>query len=163
MRTLMLLRHGKTEDSRPGHRDDARRLTPAGERQAAELGDYLRREHVQVDVVLCSSATRARQTVERAWIGGAGGRSPTGCTRPAATRSSLSSATSTTTSSTCWSSATLPALPAVAQELADPDTSDPEALDTLERRFPAGALATLSVNGTWSELDRASLMSIRLP
>ena len=64
MRTLMLLRHGKTEDSRPGHRDDARRLTPAGEQQAAELGDHLRREQVQPDVVLCSSATRARQTVE---------------------------------------------------------------------------------------------------
>ena len=54
-------------------------------------------------------------------------------------------------------------LPAVAQELADPEASDPEALGTLERRFPAGALATLSVNGTWSELDRASLVSIRLP
>src|SRR5689334_511217 len=64
MRTLMLLRHAKAEDSLPGHTDNARRLTPEGEQQAAELGDHLRREHVQPDVVLSSSAVRARQTAE---------------------------------------------------------------------------------------------------
>ena len=162
MRTLMLLRHGKTEDSRPGHRDDERRLTPAGEQQVAELGDHLRREHVQPDVVLCSSAMRARQTVEAL-----------GLITPVEVVDRLYTAGGDEI-------VTLirdldddiervlvvghsPALPAVAQELADPDTSDRGALGTLERHFPAGALATLSVDGTWSELDRASLLSIRLP
>ena len=162
MRTLMLLRHGKTEDSRPGHRDDARRLTPAGEQQATELGDHLRREHVQVDVVLCSSATRARQTVEAL-----------GLTAPVDVADRLYKAGGDEILALIRDLdddvehvlvvGHSPALPAVAQELADPDASDPEALGTLERRFPAGALATLSVNGTWSELDRASLVSIRLP
>ena len=162
MRTLMLLRHGKTEDSRPGHRDDARRLTPAGEQQAAELGDHLRREHTQPDVVLCSSATRARQTVEAL-----------GLTAPVQVLDRLYEAGGDEIVALIRDLdddiehvlvvGHSPALPAVAQELADPDTSDPAGLGTLERHFPAGALATLSVDGTWSELDRASLLSIRLP
>jgi len=162
MRTLMLLRHGKTEDSRPGHRDDARRLTPAGEQQAAELGDHLRREHVQVDVVLCSSATRARQTVEAL-----------GLTAPVEVIDRLYEAGGDEILALIRDLdddiehvlvvGHSPALPAVAQELADPGTSDPEALGTLQRHFPAAALAMLSVDGTWSELDHASLLSIRLP
>jgi phosphohistidine phosphatase len=162
MRTLMLLRHGKTEDSRPGHRDDARRLTAEGELQAAELGDHLRQEHVQIDLVLCSSAMRARQTVEAL-----------GLAAPVEVMDRLYKAGGDEILALIRDLdhdvehvlvvGHSPALPAVAQELADPDASDPEALGTLEGRFPAGALATLSVNGTWAELDRASLVSIRLP
>jgi phosphohistidine phosphatase len=162
MRTLMLLRHAKTEDSRPGHRDDARRLTPEGEQQAAGLGDHLRRERVQVDVVLCSSAMRARQTVEAF-----------GLAAPVEVTDRLYEAGGDEILALIRDLdhdvehvlvvGHSPALPAMAQELADPDGSDPEALGKLERRFPAGALATLSVNGTWSELDRANLVSIRLP
>lgn len=162
MRTLMLLRHGTTEDSRPGHRDDARRLTPAGEQQAAELGDHLRREHVQPDLVLCSPATRARQTVAALGLAApvevtdrlyqAGGDEILALLRDLDDNIQHVLVVGHS-----------PALPAMAQELAEPDASDPEALDTLERRFPAGALATLSVKGTWSKLHRASLVSIRLP
>ena len=162
MRTLMLLRHGKPEDSRPGHRDEARRLTPEGVQQAADLGDHLRREHVQPDVVLCSSAMRARQTVEALGLAApvevidrlyqAGGDEILALLRDL--DDDIGHVLVVGHS---------PALPAVAQELADPGTSDPEALGTLERHFPAGALATLSVDGNWSELDHASLLSIRLP
>jgi phosphohistidine phosphatase len=56
-----------------------------------------------------------------------------------------------------------PGLPSVVYELADPETSDPEALATIERRFPAGTLATMAVTGQWSDLERAALMSVRLP
>jgi phosphohistidine phosphatase len=162
MRTLMLLRHAKTEDSRPGHRDDARRLTPEGEQEAAGLGDHLRRERVQVDVVLCSSAMRARQTVEAF-----------GLAAPVEVTDRLYKAGGDEILALIRDLdhdvehvlvvGHSPALRAVAQELADADASDPEALGTLEGRFPAGTLATLSVKGTWSELDRANLVSIRLP
>src|SRR4051812_9703831 len=162
MRTVMLLRHAQTEDSRPGHRDDARRLTPEGEQQAAELGDHLRQEHAPPDVVLCSSATRARQTVEALRLTApvevtdllyeAGGDEILALIREL--HDDVAKVLIVGHS---------PALPAAAQQLADPDTSDPEALATLERHFPAGALATLSVNGTWSGLARAGLLSIRLP
>src|SRR3954465_14235268 len=153
--------HAQHAGSRPGHRDDARRLTPAGEQQAADLGDHLRREHAQPDVVLCSSATRARQTVEALGLTapgevidrlyGAGGDEILALIRDL--DDDIEHVLVVGHS---------PALPAVAQELADPGTSDPEALDTLQRHFPAAALATLSADGTWSELDHATLMSIRL-
>src|SRR5215207_4189605 len=63
-RTLLVLRHTKTEDTRPGSKDSKRRLTPDGERAALEVGDYLRTQGIAVDTVLCSSAARARQTLE---------------------------------------------------------------------------------------------------
>ena len=158
----MLMRHATTEDSRPGRRDDARRLTRQGERQAAQVGDHLRRESVQIDVVLCSSATRARQTAEALRLTApvvvtdrlykAGGDDVLALIRELDERVRHALVVGHS-----------PALPAVAQELADPDASDREAVDTLERRFPAAALATLIVDGTWADLDRAALVSIRLP
>jgi phosphohistidine phosphatase len=63
-RTLLVLRHAETEDARPGSRDSERRLTPDGERNAQQVGDYLRKQGVIINTVLCSSAVRARQTFE---------------------------------------------------------------------------------------------------
>jgi hypothetical protein len=63
-RTLLVLRHAQTEDVRPGSRDSERRLTPDGERDAEQVGDYLREQEIMIDTVLCSSAARARQTLE---------------------------------------------------------------------------------------------------
>ena len=68
-RTLLVLRHAKTEDTRPGSKDSERRLTPDGERDALEVGDYLRSQHIAIDAVLCSSAARARQTLELLKLG----------------------------------------------------------------------------------------------
>ena len=59
----------KTEDTRPGSPDSERRLTPDGERHALEVGDYLRSQGITVDAVLCSSAARARQTLELLKLG----------------------------------------------------------------------------------------------
>ena len=63
-RTLLVLRHAQTEDVRPGSRDSERRLTPDGEHEAEQVGDYLREQEIMIDTVLCSSAARARQTLE---------------------------------------------------------------------------------------------------
>jgi len=63
-RTLLVLCHAKTEDTRPGSKDSERRLTPEGERAALRVGDYLRTQGTAVDTVLCSSAVRARQTLD---------------------------------------------------------------------------------------------------
>ncbi len=68
-RTLLVLRHAKTEDTRPGSKDSERRLTPDGERAALEVGDYLRTQGIAVDTVLCSSAVRARQTLDLLKLG----------------------------------------------------------------------------------------------
>ena len=53
-----------TDPTRPGSKESERRLTPDGERHALEVGDYLRTQGITVDTVVCSSAARARQTLE---------------------------------------------------------------------------------------------------
>ena len=40
-RTLLLLRHAQTEDTRPGGRDIDRQLTAEGEEQARAVGTFL--------------------------------------------------------------------------------------------------------------------------
>jgi phosphohistidine phosphatase len=162
MRTLMLLRHAQTEDVRAGVTDHARRLTSDGERQAAALGHHLRSGRTRLDLVVCSSATRAQQTVTALRVGApvvvtdrlynAGGDEILAVIRELA--DDLAHVLVV---------AHAPGLPSVVHELADPATSDPEATATIERRFPAGTLATMSVTGPWSTLDAAALESVRLP
>ena len=62
--TLHLLRHAKSSWDDPGVADAARPLAPRGERAARKLARRLTREGVSPGLVLCSSARRARQTLE---------------------------------------------------------------------------------------------------
>src|ERR1700756_4171866 len=62
MRRLLLLRHAKSDWSEPGASDHARPLNPRGEQAAPRIGAYLRRHKLVPDLVLCSTATRARAT-----------------------------------------------------------------------------------------------------
>lgn len=63
-RTLLLLRHGKS-DYPPGAPDHDRPLAPRGIREAALAGDWLRAHAPRIDAVLCSTATRTRDTLAR--------------------------------------------------------------------------------------------------
>jgi phosphohistidine phosphatase len=54
-----------------------------------------------------------------------------------------------------------PGVPGVAFELADPDASDSAAMAAIERRFPAAAIAQLEFAGDWADLAEAELVSIR--
>jgi phosphohistidine phosphatase len=162
MRSLMLLRHAQTEDVRAAATDHARRLTPDGERQAAGLGAHLRGTGTRLDLVVCSSATRAQQTAQALRVSApvvvsdrlynAGGDEILALVRALAdaVRHVLVVGHA-------------PGVPAVVHELADPQSSDPAAVATVEARFPAGALATLRVTGSWADLDAAALVSVRLP
>ena len=67
MRTLLLLRHAKS-DYPSGVADHDRPLAPRGIREAALAGDWLRSTVPAIDAVLCSTATRTRQTLERTGI-----------------------------------------------------------------------------------------------
>ncbi|MBI3434509.1 MAG: histidine phosphatase family protein, partial [Proteobacteria bacterium] len=64
MRRLMLLRHAKSDVSRPGQPDRERALTERGQRAASRVGAYLAGHALAPDQVLCSTARRARQTWE---------------------------------------------------------------------------------------------------
>jgi phosphohistidine phosphatase len=57
--TLLLLRHGDAEDG--GGDDDARRLTPKGERQAVAAGEALSALGIEVDACLSSPKLRAAE------------------------------------------------------------------------------------------------------
>ena len=66
-RTLLLLRHAKSGYP-AGVADHERPLAERGVREAALVGDWIRASVDRVDAVLCSTATRTRQTLERTGV-----------------------------------------------------------------------------------------------
>lgn len=62
MRRLMLLRHAKTESDAPSGEDIDRRLDQRGHTDAAEMGSWMAQHNHAADLVLVSTAVRARQT-----------------------------------------------------------------------------------------------------
>jgi len=65
MKTLILMRHAKSDWSKPGQNDHARSLNPRGRLAAVLMGAWLREtEHVP-ETALVSSATRTRETFAR--------------------------------------------------------------------------------------------------
>jgi phosphohistidine phosphatase len=64
MHTLYLLRHAKSSWDDPARDDHDRPLAPRGVRAATRMAEHLREAGVAPDLVLCSSAARARQTLE---------------------------------------------------------------------------------------------------
>ncbi|GAB3745383.1 SixA phosphatase family protein [Microlunatus parietis] len=159
---LLLLRHATTEDFRPGFADRDRRLTEQGVREAAEVGAWLREQGVTVDRVLCSSAVRTRQTLDGL-----------GLTAPAEFADSLYSGGSETILEsvrvldedvrTALVIGHSPAVPGAVRDLADPETSDPDSLITLDRRYPPATLSVLEFSDPWSNLITARLALLRLP
>src|SRR5215469_900221 len=64
MKTLYLLRHAKSSWKDPGLDDLDRPLNKRGRETAKTMAAYLRRSKIAPDLVLCSTAVRARQTLE---------------------------------------------------------------------------------------------------
>ena len=62
---LFLLRHAKSSWDDPEIDDHDRPLAPRGRRAAARIADYATKRAIRPDLILCSSAKRARQTLER--------------------------------------------------------------------------------------------------
>jgi phosphohistidine phosphatase len=65
MRTLLLLRHAKSDWSDPELADHDRPLNQRGKRNAERMGRLLKDEELLPDLILTSTATRARETVKR--------------------------------------------------------------------------------------------------
>ena len=64
MRTVILLRHGKSSWSDPTLSDVHRPLAPRGERAARRIAKHLRRKRIRPALVLCSPSLRTCQTLE---------------------------------------------------------------------------------------------------
>ena len=157
------MRHAKS-DYPNGVADHDRPLASRGIREAGLAGDWLRAHVPAVDQVLCSSATRTRQTLER-----------TGVAAPVAYSERLYGATPGTLiaeiNQVTDEIATLlvighePTMSQVALGLADPDRSDRAAADQISIKYPTSAIAVLRVPGSWSalELGGAELTSFHVP
>jgi phosphohistidine phosphatase len=61
---LLLLRHAKSSWDDPSLADEDRPLAPRGRKAAKRIKAHVRRERIPVGLVLCSSALRARETLD---------------------------------------------------------------------------------------------------
>ena len=68
MKRLILMRHAKSDWSATGD-DHARPLNKRGRASAPAMGEWLRAKGWMPDEVLCSSATRTRQTLDLLGLG----------------------------------------------------------------------------------------------
>jgi phosphohistidine phosphatase len=162
-RTLVLMRHAKS-DYPNGVRDHDRPLAARGIREGALAGDWLRANIPAIDLVLCSSATRTRQTLER-----------TGISAPVMYSERLYGATPGTMideiNHVLEDVATLmvvghePTMSQVSLGLADPQRSEPAAAEQISLKYPTSAIAVLRVPGSWGalELGGAELASFHVP
>ena len=64
MRRLMLLRHAKSDWAAPGVRDHDRPLNPRGREAAPKMGAYMVRHALVPDLIVASTATRVRETLD---------------------------------------------------------------------------------------------------
>ena len=68
MKTIYLLRHAKSSWKDESLSDIERPLNGRGKKAAETMGAFLKREKILVDLVLSSSAVRARQTIDRVLV-----------------------------------------------------------------------------------------------
>lgn len=162
-RTLILLRHAKS-DYPDGVADHDRPLAKRGIREAALAGDWIRENLPPVDAVLCSTATRTRQTLER-----------TGITAPVKYIERLYDATAgiaievingaPEAANTLLVIGHEPVMSSLALSLASLDTSDRDAAGQIALKYPTSAIAVLHTDRHWSQLElrSAELVEFQIP
>jgi phosphohistidine phosphatase len=64
MKTLLLLRHAKSSWKDAGLQDFDRPLNERGKKAAEMIGRFIRNKQVAPDLLVCSPALRARETIE---------------------------------------------------------------------------------------------------
>lgn len=64
MKTLLILRHAQALGTEIGGSDKTRKLSPNGIEDAKALGKLMAKDGLQPDAVLCSAATRTRETLD---------------------------------------------------------------------------------------------------
>jgi phosphohistidine phosphatase len=162
-RTLVLMRHAKSAYP-DGVADYDRPLAPRGIREAGLAGTWLRTHVSTVDHVLCSTATRTRQTVARSCIDA-----------PVSYVERLYDAAPTTVvneiNAVADAITTLlvvghePAMSAVAVGLAGADGTKSAAVEAISAKFPTSGIAVLRVEGRWQDLEPggAVLVNFHVP
>ena len=150
-RTLYLLRHAKSSWDDPSLRDHDRPLAARGRRASKAIAEHLRRERITPALVLCSSTTRTRQTLQRVAAGFA--VEPRIAIEEGLYAASAGDLLARLHELECDVESVMlvghdPAIHELAVSLARGGAR----LDQLREKFPTGALATLTFRGCWSEL-----------
>jgi len=157
MKTLHLLRHGKSAWDDPSLDDHDRPLAPRGERAAVLMGRYMAQCQIVPDLVLCSTARRAMDTRALA-IGQIGSEPTTEFDRALYLSGRKGVMARLAAVSGAYGSILVighnPDLEAVARALAD--SGEPEALAALAQKFPTAGFATLELDiDGWADIERA--------
>jgi phosphohistidine phosphatase len=152
MTHLYLLRHTKSSWDDSDLADHDRPLAPRGRRATKLLAAHLHREGIAPELLLCSSARRARETLE--------GIAPAlGDDVSVQVERELYGASDRDLLERLHSipdhtqSAMLIGHNPAIQELALSLAGSGEELPRMERKYPTGALATLTFSGSWRELE----------
>ena len=162
MRTLVLMRHAKS-DYPGGVADHERPLAARGIREAALAGDWLRENVPAIEAVLCSSAVRTRQTLERTGV-----EAPVSYldrlydAYPGAVIEEINKVGDDV--STLLVVGHEPTTSHVALGLAGPG-SDHGAAEQMSLKYPTSAIAVLQVPGPWAglQINGAELVSFHVP
>ena len=165
MRTLLLLRHAKSDWGDPGLPDHDRPLAPRGVRAGPRILAHLEAE-ARPDLVLCSSARRTRETLALV-------RPGLGDTPDVRIEDDLYGAPAAAILTrlhrvdppvrSVLVIGHNPGLEDLTVALAG--DADEAALEQLQRKFPTGALAVLDVSTGWAELgpSAARLSRVEVP
>ncbi len=62
IRMLYLLRHAQSADKQPSHPDKERELTLLGRKDAGKIGGFIKKQNINFDLVISSTALRAKST-----------------------------------------------------------------------------------------------------
>jgi phosphohistidine phosphatase len=147
---LYVLRHAKSSWDEPGLADHDRPLAPRGLRASGLLSEHLRREGIRPALILCSSARRARETLERAVPAEARAAAEI-LIEPELYEANASELVERLRRVPPGTASVMlighnPSLQTLVATLARPRK---------EEKFPTGALATLTLTGAWSALEPA--------
>ena len=158
--TLLLLRHAQATEYGGGFRDHERPLTDHGIEQAAEAGNAIRARGLSIDLAVCSSAVRTRQT----W-------SALALDCPVEYSDDVYNAGSDSLLElvrlldeevgTVMIIGHGPGLPRLAVELSGPG-SDQRSLDVINSRYPTATLAEFTIDVPWAEVQVGTLQWVRL-
>jgi phosphohistidine phosphatase len=155
MKHLLLLRHAKSSWDDPDLADHDRPLAPRGRRAATLIAAYMRAERLSPELVLCSSAARTRETLER--LAPALGEGVEVQVEPelyAASDEQLLERLQAVDDGV-ESLMLIGHNPGV-EQLALRLAARGEKLAEVRRKYPTGALAMLEFDGRWSELRSGS-------
>jgi phosphohistidine phosphatase len=157
-RQLFLLRHAKSSWDEPALTDHDRPLAPRGRNAAKRIGVHIRREQTRVALVLCSSAKRARETLD---LVAAPGEVRIERELYGATATELLERLRRVPDDVC-------AVMLIGHEPAIRDLAVGLVggkSELTDRKFPTAALATLTFTGPWSSLapDHAQLAAFVRP